>query len=728
MKWIYFGRRKFMKNAKMRIRKNNIIRLFIFSIIVFLFVFITLINLALLFGFLSGISLTITIIAALIFEVPGFIILLGVLYRFFRSIDDVNGKVELISKGELKTDDLYKEDSFGLESLTEAFNDMKANLAGFISLTKVNVITISDALDNLTKSMERSYSGNEQIAASMENVAEKTQDQARLMGDTMSRIDEVKNRIEVITENIEKFDKSVEESVQATASGINNLEEYFKQVNIISDNLNSTSEYIKKLNEDITQIENIGKLITKTSEQLKLLGLNASVEAAKAGESGKGFTVVAHEMNLLSATTKESVGKINGIIKSIQNRSEYVYKSISDCVESYDVSRDLFKSIKQSFDIIYNSANLLESDIKKVHREIDLINLSAHEINQKSQQLYEISEDISNKTNDVSAVTQEELAELQKVNVSASSLNNMLSGFEWIIEKFNTSVVPVETDCNKKLRIAFVSPLDNVFWEVIRKGVLYAKKELSKRNVSIEYYGIKEDVGPQMRRFVKESIDDNVDGIIVPGFDPLMAELIEIAYSKNIPVMTFSSDLQVKSKRTAYFGPDFNSTGTIVARLMAKALNGKGEVAFLTEEKDDIGRESTLAELKKYRGIKVAAQEFGADSIDVSYKIIKDLLTKNKKIGAISVYGAGLYGAVRAVEELGLVGKTWIISCFYNRDIAEFIRKGIVYAAISHDPFGQGHDAVVHMYNMLVTGKKPESENIWANIEIINKNFTYDLL
>jgi len=80
------------------------------------------------------------------------------------------------------------------------------------------------------------------------------------------------------------------------------------------------------------------------------------------------------------------------------------------------------------------------------------------------------------------------------------------------------------------------------------------------------------------------------------------------------------------------------------------------------------------------------------------------------------------------VEELGLVGKTWIISCFYNRDIAEFIRKGIVYAAISHDPFGQGHDAVVHMYNMLVTGKKPESENIWANIEIINKNFTYDLL
>ena len=192
--------------------------------------------------------------------------------------------------------------------------------------------------------------------------------------------------------------------------------------------------------------------------------------------------------------------------------------------------------------------------------------------------------------------------------------------------------------------------------------------------------------------------------------------------------MTFSVDLPFETKRIAYFGPDLNSTGTIVARIMAKALDGKGEVAFLTTEGDDIGRESTLAELKKYRGIKVAAQSTGADNIDLSYSITKDMLTKNRNIGAISVYGAGLYGAIKAVEELGLVGKTLIISCFYNRDIAEYIKKGVIYSAISHDPFGQGHDAVIHMYNMLVTGQKPESENIWANTEIINKNFTYDLL
>jgi len=717
-----------MKNARQSIRSKNIIKSILFSIVAFLFVFVTLTILALLLGTLSGISLRITLTAALIFEALGFIILLTVLFKFFRSIDSVNNKVQLLASGELKADDILKEDSFGLEVLTVAFNDMKSNLLNFISLTKVNVITISDAIDNLSKSMDRSYMGNKRIAASMENVAERANDQAKLMGDAMAGIDEVKNRIEIITESIEKFEKSVEESVRATASGVENLEEYYKQVNIISDNLNSTSEYIKKLNADITQIDNIGKLIAKTSEQLKLLGLNASVEAAKAGESGKGFSVVAHEMNLLSAATKESVSKISEILKKIQNRSGLVSKSIDECVESYDVSKDMFKSIKQSFDIIYNNANILEADIKKVHNEANLINSSAHEINEKSQELYKISEDISNKTNEVSAVTQEELEELQKIHISSSSLSHMLEGFEILIEKFNTSVVPVDADSDRQLRIAFICPLDNEFWFVIRKGVLYAKKELAKKNVAIDFYGIEEDVGPQLRRLVKEAIDNNVNGIIVPGFDPLLAELIEQAYQKNIPVMTFNIDLPVESKRIAYFGPDIKSTGTVVARIMAKALDGKGEVAFLTAEGDDFGRESTLAELKKYRGIKVAAQASCADNIELSYATIKDLLTRNSNIRAISVYGAGLYGAVRAVEELGLVGKTLIISCFYNKDIAEYIKKGVIYAAISHDPFGQAHDAVIHLYNMLVTGQRPESDVIWANIEIINKNNIYDLL
>ena len=717
-----------MNNLKHHKHSKNIIKSVVFSIIIFLFVFITLTISALLLGFLSGVSLKIIFIAALIFEVVGFITLIIVLFKFFWSIDTVNHLAELISQGELNISDIMREDSFGIELLSLAFNEMKSNLQNFIALTKVNILTISDAIDSVSKSIDSSYIGNEEISASMEKVAGKAQNQAEFMGDTMSKIDEVKTRIENITQSVEKVEKSVEESVHATTSGVQHLDEYYKQVSIISDNLNNTSEYIKKLNVDITQIDEIGKFITKISEQLKLLGLNASVEAAKAGESGKGFSVVAHEMNLLSAATKDSIGKISGILKSIQNRSKYVSDSIDNCVESYDISKNIFNSIKQSFDIINNSANILESDIRKVHNEVYLINSNTHEINQKGLQLYEISEDISSQTKEVSAVTQEELGELQEISTSTSSLKNMLTGVERLIERFNTSVVPVEADSKSQLRIAFISPLDNEYWHVVRKGVLYAKKELSQKNVIIDYYGLKEDVGPRIMELVKEAIKNGVSGIIVPGFDPKLVELIEAAYKKNIPVMLYNTDLPVKSKRVAYFGANLNATGAIAARIAAKAVGGKGEVAFFTSEKDAFGRDTTLAELKKYKNVKVAAQARCADSIEDSYTITKDILSKNSNIRAMFVLGIGMFGAIRAIEELGKIGETLIISCFYSKEIAEYIKKGIVYAAINHDPFGQGHDSIIYLYNMLVTGQKPENGIIWSRIEIMDRKNTYELL
>jgi methyl-accepting chemotaxis protein/ribose transport system substrate-binding protein len=214
------------------------------SIVISLFAVITFTILALLLGIFSGTSLKIIFIVALIFEVMAFTALLVVLSKLFRSIGIVNTQAEFLARGELNIKDIL-DDSFGLEILAVAINDMKSNLQNFIGLTKVNIITISDAIDSVLKSIEGSYIGNERIAASMEKVAGKAKDQANLMGDTMARIDEVKTRIENITQSVEKVETSVEESVHATASGVQHLEEYYKQVNIISDNLNSTSFTLK---------------------------------------------------------------------------------------------------------------------------------------------------------------------------------------------------------------------------------------------------------------------------------------------------------------------------------------------------------------------------------------------------------------------------------------------------------------------------------------------------
>lgn len=721
-----------MNKLNSRSSGKNSTKTLIYLLVSLLFLLLVFTILASLFGLFSSPSTKALLVVLIAVKLILTIALSITLLNFFKSIDTVNQQAELLAHGELNISDIMPEKARGLEILARAFNDMKSNLLSFIELTKTNIITISDAIDNVSKSMDNSYLGNEQIATSMGNVAEKAQEQSKLMGDTMAKIDEVGNRIENITSSIEEVEKSVEKTVHATTAGVHHLDEYYEQVNIISDNLNNTSEYIKKLNEDITQIDQIGKFIIQISEQLKLLGLNASVEAAKAGESGKGFSVVAHEMNLLSTATKESIGQINNILKNIDRSSSFVSNSIDNCVESYGTSKEIFKSIKESFEIINNSASLLEMDMKKVYGDVSLINTSTHDINQKSLLLYQASEEISNKTQEVAAVTEEELAELEEINNYTSSLQTMLTGIENLVKKFRTSVVPVETDSPKQLRITFIGPLDHEFWYGVRQGVLYAKKVLAERNIVIDYLGFKQDVGQQIKKAAREAVENGSNGIIAPGFDPDLIPLMETASRKGIPFMLYNCDYPEKTKRVSYFGPDVNSSGTLAARLMVKALDSKGDVLILTGGLDAFvhrtRRDTILAELKKNRGIKIFGEAQCADSFDQTYITTKDFLRQNSNIRGIFVTGGSMAAAAKAVEELGFIGKTFVVCFDYNKEIYEYIRKGIIAAAIGQDPFGQGHDPIIYLYNMLVTGQKPENEIIWTRLEVVDKNNVDDLL
>jgi len=704
----------------------------IYFLITFLFLLLVFTVSASLLGLFSSPSAKNLLVVIVTIEIALTIVLFFTLLKFFRSVDTVNDQAKMLAHGELNISDILPEKARGLEILAIAFNDMKSNLLSFIELTKTNIIVISDAIDNVSKSMDNSYLGNEQIATSMGNVAEKAQEQSRLMGDTMEKMDEVVNRIDNITASIKEVEKSVEKTVHATTEGVGHLDDYYQQVNIISENLNNTSSYIKRLNEEISQIDQIGKFIIQISEQLKLLGLNASVEAAKAGESGKGFAVVAHEMNLLSSATKDSVGQINAILKNIDRSSSSVSSSIDYCVENYDNSKEIFKSIKKSFEIINNSANLLETDMKQVYGDVTLINGSTHEVNQKSLLLYQASEEISNKTQEVAAVTQEELAELEEINNYTSSLQAMLTGIENLVKKFHTSVVPVETTSSKQLHITFIGPLDHEFWYGVRQGVLYAKKELSKKNVVIEYLGFKQDVGEQIKKATKEAIENGSDGIITPGFVPDLIPMIETASQKGIPFMIYNCDFPEKTKRVAYFGPDVNSSGTLAARLMVKSMDGKGDVVLLTGGLDAYvhrtRRDTIFAELKKNRGIKVFAEARCADDPEQTYITTKKLLSQNSNIRGIFVTGGTMAAAAKAVDELGFSGKTFVVCFDYNKEIYEYIRKGIIIAAIGQDPFGQGHDPIIHLYNMLITGKKPENDVIWTRLEVVDKNNVNDLL
>ena len=647
------------------------------------------------------------------------------LLRFFNAIKLIDQNANQLSKGNLNISDVLANRTQGLETLTIAFNDMKRNLLDFIENTKSNVIVLTDAVDKVMKSIDMSLKGNEQIASNMSVTSEKAHSQLHIVKDTLDSINEMKDRVNSITSSLENIENFVEDTVEKTKAGTDHLDKYIEQMDVISSDLGEATDFISTLNDDLKEIDQFGKLIMNITEQLKLLSLNSAVEAARAGEAGKGFAVVAQEMNKLSAATRDSIGQINNFIQNIMSSNEKVSVSIGSVFESFNLSKDIFQSVKDSFETINKNANILNDDMKKVYVEAKDISDKTHVIYDQGNILHDASNEISSITQDVAAVTQEQLAENEEINSQILSLQNMLSSIESLLKRYKTAVTPVSETSAKPLKFVMMSPMDHPLWRSVRQGALYAENELKDKNATIEYIGFEQMDNTAFADTLKEKIEQGCDGLILPGIISGIEEQISLANRKNIPVISFNCDFTPGIKRLSYFGPDVEESARIAGEILASAMEGEGQFAFLsgdiTNPINRLRRDTIMSSIKKYKDISLATEIEVNEDDGYVYKNIRDILQKFYKLKMIVIISGGVSSAAKAIQQSDRVGSTKIICFDYDDEIIDLIRKGVVHAALGQDPFGQGHDPIIHLYNHIVAGETPEDVN-HTRTEILDIN------
>jgi methyl-accepting chemotaxis protein/ribose transport system substrate-binding protein len=657
------------------------------------------------------------------------IYLMLLLIQFIKAVRLIDKNAIILSQGNLNISDIIGEKTRGLEILTSAINDLKRNLLSYIESTKSNVIILSDAVGKVTKSIDMTYKGNEQIASNISIVAEKAQEQLKIAKATLEGIEKVSlgaNRITTTLGNIESF---VGNTVKLTSDGAEHLGKYNDQMQLISANLDETANFIQTLNSNLSEISEFGNLIMNITGQLNLLSLNSRVEAARAGEAGRGFSVVAQEMNKLSDATKDSVTQINNLLANISKSNTKVSESIANVTNTFDMSKEIFHSVKVSFDTINSNANILNNDIKKVYEESVMISDSTKEISVQSSVLHDATNEISSITQDVAAVTEEELAENEEINSQAISLKKMLSSIENLLKKYKTSVLPAGEASQKRLKFVMLSPVNEPFWESVRQGALYAQTELKDKNVEVEFIGF-DKIDRSFIDTLNEVINTGCDGLILPGFVKGIEECVDRAAVKKIPVMTFNCDLTNDTKRLSYFGPNVAAEGSLAGEILARSIDEKGEIViFNGSDKSSIHetrREAVKTSLYRYDEIKIVGTiDNMENNIDV-YKKLKEMFYYLPNINGILFIGQGAPGAARLIEEMKLVGKVKLFCFDYNDEIVELIKKGIVHKVFRQDPFSQGHDPIIYLYNYLVANEVPE-KTTYTRTEVLDKYSVSDL-
>ncbi len=668
------------------------------------------------------------VLALIEFAVIAF--LLFIIIRNELAYKKIVEKSSQIVRGKLNVDDIKVGESKSTSNvIAGSVNAIKSNLMTFVEATKGNVIVLSDAIDVLLKSADANQAGNEQIAKGVTNVAGKTTEQFELVKDNLELIEANNAQMADAENSVQSIQTMLDATVSNCQEGVAHLEGYEKDMSEMSKELNNIDQILTGFNDDIKRIEEVGDFIINISNQLKLLALNASIEAARAGQAGKGFSVVADEMNEMSSKTKDGIEVINKIVHEVITSSEQVNESIRACVETYNKSTGTFEQVNSSFRSIDRQSGEIRNMMAEVSKKFDVMANNTVETKNKATRLFDTSQAISESTSEMAAVSQEVAAESNEISAHTEKLGNMLKGIQGLLGQYNTAIVPTTKKKSKPVKLMLFSMHDNEFWYGVGRGANYAAKELEAVGGVAEFVPIvptaESSMGDQIIAAMERAIKGGYDGVIFPGWMDMQGYGVK-AVESGLKVMVYNSDCPPEIERLACLCPDPTEPGRLSAQAVVKNLGKKGKVAILHGDLEVASNseriDSFKSELKKCSGMEIVEEVLVIDNDEDVYSKAMECLRNHKDVQALFITNGFPCSVARAIEDSKMVGKVQIYAFDPDPEVNAYIKKGIVACAVGQDSFGQGHDPIIWLYNHLAAGEPFPSDIIYCRVSVVDRS------
>lgn len=359
---------------------------------------------------------------------------------FVRSIvvpvNKLTSAAKVIAKGDLCQKDIEVRTKDEIKDLAESFNLMKSNLHSLIHSMTANVEHTTSAAEELAASTDEISNSSHDIANLVEKMAI-SDNQAAVTGRESSiAMDETAQGVQRIAEATQMLHSKAVDTQSIANDGEKTLHIAENQMAIIQQSSNTTNERIKKLSTQSAEIVNITKVITEITEQTNLLALNAAIEAARAGEHGKGFAVVADEVRKLAEESKASANQIVDVIALIQQETKEVEKAVNVTVLNVDEGVTFIQNAQNAFDGILTAIVDMTSQIEDVSASTQQISASTEEMAASVNEMSSSSNYAAQQSETIASTIEEQAATLQEINAVAKALSEEAVYVKEEINKF----------------------------------------------------------------------------------------------------------------------------------------------------------------------------------------------------------------------------------------------------------------------------------------------------
>lgn len=317
--------------------------------------------------------------------------------RVYKTINEIRGKNDLSISIEQSGKD-------EITIMTTDFNSLIGDFKTLIYEVNSALSTLNVATEHLSETTSATSSGMQEQLHEADMVA--------------TAATQMQATIQDISHNTEAAAKKAESTNINAQQGRNEVDSTVKQIRELSESLMSASNVVSLLEKDGETIGSVLDVIRAIAEQTNLLALNAAIEAARAGEQGRGFAVVADEVRSLAQRTQESTSEIEGIINTLQQRTQEVVSIMHQCRAQGDESASQAIKAGELLGSITEEVQTIMEMSSQIAVAIDEQTQVASEVNKNVVRIRDIAQDASGYAAN-NAQTSEEVSEQARVLFAA---------------------------------------------------------------------------------------------------------------------------------------------------------------------------------------------------------------------------------------------------------------------------------------------------------------------
>ncbi|MFD2680716.1 methyl-accepting chemotaxis protein [Bacillus seohaeanensis] len=383
---------------------------------------------------LSGILMKFLIILVVVIGVS-FLIVYWFTRRIKQRLTTIVRALELAGQGDFTSE---IEDQVGdeLSTLSLSFNRMAKDLKSMMNEVAFTSEQVASASEQLNASAEQTSKATETITESIQQVANGAEHSTISVQESAVALEEVTKGVQSIADNASSISEVSSQATQKAKDGGEFVDRTVKQITAISRSVNESGEVIKSLDKRSREIGEITKVISGIAEQTNLLALNAAIEAARAGEHGKGFAVVADEVRKLAEQSQLSSSQISNLIGEIQQDMVRSNKSMEHVTIDVKDGLTIVQRTESSFKEILEFMEELSEQIQDMAATAEEISASTEEVGASVLGITKVSTDTSMHSQNVAASAEEQLASMEEISASSNSLSSLAEDLQKLISKF----------------------------------------------------------------------------------------------------------------------------------------------------------------------------------------------------------------------------------------------------------------------------------------------------